>query len=88
MSKLDQIVFIIEDGKIIETSIRDSGLTYIEETTTPYGVFGVQRQGQCRRVSGRHGRIKSPRRAAPAGSWSDVSQGSPDKTPKATDHLF
>ena len=38
MSKLDQIVFIIEDGKIIETSIRDSGLTYIEETTTPYGV--------------------------------------------------
>lgn len=40
MSKLDQVVFLIEDGKIIESKIRDlSG--YIEETTTPQGVGPV-----------------------------------------------
>lgn len=37
MSKLDQTVFLIEDGKIIESKICDlSG--YIDETTTPLGV--------------------------------------------------
>jgi hypothetical protein len=37
MSKIDQVVYLIEDGKIIESSIRDlSG--YIDETTTPRGV--------------------------------------------------
>lgn len=37
MSKLDQVVFLIEDGKIKESAIRD--LTgYIDTTTTPKGV--------------------------------------------------
>lgn len=36
-SPLDTIVYLIEDGKIVETSIRDcSG--YIDITTTPLGV--------------------------------------------------
>lgn len=37
MSKLDQVVYVIEDGKIIESRIRDLD-GYIEETTTPRGV--------------------------------------------------
>ena len=37
MSKLDQVVFLVETGQIIESKIRDlSG--YIDETTTPRGV--------------------------------------------------
>lgn len=37
MSKLDQVVFLIENGQIVESKIR--GLSgYIEETTTPRGV--------------------------------------------------
>jgi hypothetical protein len=37
MSKLDQVVFVVENGTIIESRIRDlSG--YIDETTTPHGV--------------------------------------------------
>ena len=37
MSKLDQVVFLVENGQIIESKIRDlSG--YIDETTTPRGV--------------------------------------------------
>jgi len=37
MSKLDQVVFVIENGKIVESKIRD--LTgFIETTTTPAGV--------------------------------------------------
>lgn len=37
MSKLDQVVFIIEDTQIVESSIRDLD-GYIDETTTPHGV--------------------------------------------------
>lgn len=37
MSALDQTVFVIANGKIVESKIRDlSG--YIDETTTPYGI--------------------------------------------------
>lgn len=36
-SKLDTIVYLVEDGQIVETSIRDCG-GYIDETTTPQGV--------------------------------------------------
>jgi len=37
MSKLDQVVFVIENDQIVESTIRDlSG--YIDETTTPAGV--------------------------------------------------
>lgn len=37
MGKLDEVVFLIENGKVVESKIRDlSG--YIEETTTPHGV--------------------------------------------------
>lgn len=37
MSKIDQVVFLIEDGKIRESKIRDLD-GYIDETTTPRGV--------------------------------------------------
>ena len=37
MSKIDQVVFIIEEGRVVESTIRDlSG--YIDETTTPHGI--------------------------------------------------
>lgn len=37
MSKLSQVVYIIEEGRIVESAIRDlSG--YIDETTTPRGI--------------------------------------------------
>jgi len=37
MSKIDQVVFTIEAGWVVESAIRDlSG--YIDETTTPHGV--------------------------------------------------
>lgn len=37
MSKLDQLAYVIEDGKVIERKIRDF-TGFIEETTTPQGV--------------------------------------------------
>lgn len=37
MSKLNQVVFLIEDGKIRESKIRDLD-GYIDETTTPRGI--------------------------------------------------
>lgn len=37
MSKLDQVVYIIEEGKVVESAIRDMD-GYIDETTTPRGV--------------------------------------------------
>lgn len=37
MSKLDQVVFLIEGGEIIESKIRDLD-GFIDETTTPHGV--------------------------------------------------
>ena len=37
MSKLDQVVYIIEDGEIVESRIRDID-GYIDETTTPKGI--------------------------------------------------
>lgn len=37
MSKLDQVVFVIEAGEIIEGTIRSFD-GYIDETTTPHGV--------------------------------------------------
>lgn len=37
MSKLDQIVFLIENGKIVESKIRDLD-GFIDETTTPWGI--------------------------------------------------
>lgn len=40
MSKLDQVVFAVVDGEIIESTIRNLG-GYIEETTTPHGVGPV-----------------------------------------------
>jgi hypothetical protein len=38
MSKFDQVVFIIEEGRVLETSIRNFEGRYIEETTTPRGI--------------------------------------------------
>lgn len=40
MSKLDQVVFIIDNGQIVETPIRALD-GYVEETTTPRGVAPV-----------------------------------------------
>ncbi len=37
MSKIDQVVFVVKGGEIIEGPIRSFG-GYIDETTTPYGV--------------------------------------------------
>ena len=37
MGKLDQVVFLVENGKVVESKIRDLA-GYIEETTTPNGV--------------------------------------------------
>lgn len=37
MSKLDQVAYIIEDGRVVESAIRDLG-GYIDETTTPKGI--------------------------------------------------
>jgi hypothetical protein len=37
MSKLDQIVYLIDNGKIIESTIRALD-GYIDETTTPHGI--------------------------------------------------
>lgn len=37
MSKLDQVVFLIENGKIVESKIRDLD-GFIDETTTPHGI--------------------------------------------------
>lgn len=37
MSKLDQVVFVIENDQIIEGAIRDF-CGFIDETTTPHGV--------------------------------------------------
>lgn len=37
MSKLDTIVYLIENGAVVESSIRDLS-NYIDETTTPHGI--------------------------------------------------
>lgn len=37
MSNLDDIVYIVEGGKVIESAIRDLN-GFIEETTTPHGI--------------------------------------------------
>ena len=37
MSKINQVVYIIEEGRVVESAIRDlSG--FIDETTTPQGI--------------------------------------------------
>lgn len=38
MSKLDQVVFLVEDGDIVDSKIRDLD-GYIDYTTTPKGVL-------------------------------------------------
>lgn len=37
MSKIDQVVFLIESGKIVESKIRDLD-GFVDETTTPQGI--------------------------------------------------
>lgn len=38
MSRLDKVVFIIENGAIVETTLRNLMDRFVDETTTPQGV--------------------------------------------------